>query len=130
MQQPALGQKLAALRKAKNLTQEELVEQSRVSVRTIQRIEAGEVLPRMYTVKILLAALGVSYESFMSQTPQHLETKQNNVPAVSRYTLIIAAVAGAVFLVSETILGAMDIAWFTGDEIGRASCRERVCQYV
>ncbi len=104
MQQPALGKRLTALRKAKNLTQEELVEKSRVSVRTIQRIEAGEVMPRMYTVKILLAALG-----------EEMETQQNNVPNVKRNTLLVAALAGAVFLVSETILGAMDIAWFTGE---------------
>ncbi|MFB2120803.1 helix-turn-helix domain-containing protein [Parapedobacter sp. 2B3] len=104
MQQPALGKRLTALRKAKNLTQEELVEKSRVSVRTIQRIEAGEVMPRMYTVKILLAALG-----------EEMETQQNNVPTVNRNTLLIAALAGAVFLVTETILGAMDVAWFIGD---------------
>lgn len=113
MQQPTLGKRLTALRKAKNLTQEELVEKSRVSVRTIQRIEAGEVLPRVYTVKILLAALGETYESFANQIPQQMETQQNNAPHVNRYTVLIAALAGAVFLVSETILGAMDIAWFT-----------------
>ncbi|GGG99922.1 hypothetical protein GCM10007415_39720 [Parapedobacter pyrenivorans] len=113
MQQPTLGKRLTALRKAKNLTQEELVEKSRVSVRTIQRIEAGEVLPRVYTVKILLAALGETFESFTNQIPQQMETHQNNAPHVNRYTVLIAALAGAVFLVSETILGAMDIAWFT-----------------
>ena len=46
MQQPELGRRLTALRKERTLTQEELVEKSHVSVRTIQRIEAGEVLPR------------------------------------------------------------------------------------
>ncbi len=113
MQQPTLGQRLTALRKAKNLTQEELVEKSRVSVRTIQRIEAGEVQPRVYTVKILLAALGETYESFTNQTPQQMEKQQHNT--TNKSSLIIAALAGAVFLVSETILGAMDIAWFTND---------------
>jgi transcriptional regulator with XRE-family HTH domain len=43
MQQPELGKRLTALRKKRNLTQEELVEKSHVSVRTIQRIESGEV---------------------------------------------------------------------------------------
>jgi predicted transcriptional regulator len=55
MQQREPGRRLTALRK--NLTQEELVEKSHVSLRTIQRIEAGEVLPRMSTVKILLGVL-------------------------------------------------------------------------
>lgn len=60
MQQPALGKKIAKLRKAKGLTQEELVEQCNLSVRTLQRIEAGEVTPRSYTVKLIFAALGHS----------------------------------------------------------------------
>lgn len=115
MQQPALGKRITALRKAKNMTQEELVTQSRVSVRTIQRIEAGEVLPRMYTVKILLAALGETYESFTHQTPQEMKTEQHDLPVVSHYTLLTAAMAGAVFLVADTVLGAMDITWFKGD---------------
>ena len=115
MQQPLLGKRLTDLRKAKNLTQEELVEKSRVSVRTIQRIEAGEVLPRTYTVKILLAALGESYESFTNQTPTQMETQQNTAPTVNRHTLLVAALAGSVYLVTETILGAMDIRWYTNE---------------
>lgn len=115
MQQPELGRRLTALRKERNLTQEELVEKSHVSVRTIQRIENGEVLPRMSTVKILLAALGETYESFSTKPAQIMEAPQSTVPNVHRNTLIIAVLAGAVYLVSQIILGAMDVAWFTGD---------------
>lgn len=57
MKQPELGRKISELRKAKGLTQEELVEKCNIGVRTIQRIEAGEVTPRSYTVKTILAAL-------------------------------------------------------------------------
>lgn len=111
MQQPDLGVLLITLRKKRNLTQEELVEKSHVSVRTIQRIEAGEVLPRLSTVKILLEALGEDYESFL--TKQNMETK--NPLNTQRNTLMTAVVAGAVYLVCQIILGAMDISWFTGD---------------
>jgi transcriptional regulator with XRE-family HTH domain len=113
MQQPELGRRLTALRKERNLTQEELVEKSHVSVRTIQRIEAGEVLPRTITVKILLEALGESYESFSTKQNQVMETPKSILPT-NRNTLLIAVLAGAVYLISEVILGAMDIAWFTG----------------
>jgi transcriptional regulator with XRE-family HTH domain len=58
MQQPNLGKKIAKLRKAKGLTQEELVEKCNLSVRTLQRIEAGEVVPRSYTIKLIFSALG------------------------------------------------------------------------
>jgi transcriptional regulator with XRE-family HTH domain len=115
MQQPELGRRLTALRKERNFTQEELVEKSHVSVRTIQRIESGEVLPRMSTVKILLEALGESYESFSTKQTQVMETQKSILPTTNRNTLLVAALAGAVYLVSEIILGAMDIAWFTGD---------------
>ncbi len=64
MKQPALGQHILALRQQKGLTQEELVAQCNISVRTIQRIEAGEVLPRTYTVKTILSALGEDFEDF------------------------------------------------------------------
>ncbi len=57
MKQPELGLKISELRKSKGLTQEELVEQCNISVRTIQRIEAGEVSPRSYTIKTILSAL-------------------------------------------------------------------------
>ena len=115
MQQPELGKRLTALRKEKNLTQAELVEKSHVSVRTIQRIEAGEVLPRMSTIKILLEALGETYESFSPKPPQIMETQKSILPNINRNTLLVAALAGAVYLVAEIILGALDIAWITSD---------------
>jgi|GEM_PF-829522 len=57
MTQPELGKKIADLRKQKGLTQEELVEKCNVNVRTLQRIESGEVNPRRYTVKLIFEAL-------------------------------------------------------------------------
>lgn len=64
MTQPELGKKIAELRKAKGLTQEELVDLCNISVRTIQRIETGEVTPRSYTVKTILGALGYDLSRF------------------------------------------------------------------
>jgi transcriptional regulator with XRE-family HTH domain len=57
MNQPDLGKKIAELRKAKGLTQEELVEKCNLNVRTLQRIESGEVTPRSYTIKTIFTAL-------------------------------------------------------------------------
>lgn len=57
MNQPELGKKIAELRKAKGFTQEELVEKCNLSVRTLQRIESGEVAPRSYTLKLIFSAL-------------------------------------------------------------------------
>jgi transcriptional regulator with XRE-family HTH domain len=54
------GKKIADLRKAKGLTQEELVEKCNISVRTLQRIESGEGSPRSYTLRIIFDALDYS----------------------------------------------------------------------
>jgi len=67
MKQPELGKKISDLRKSKGLTQEELVELCNISVRTIQRIETGEVTPRSYTVKTILAALDYGFTDIQIQ---------------------------------------------------------------
>lgn len=76
MKQPALGQKLLELRQAKGLTQEELVAQCNISVRTIQRIEAGETTPRMYTVKTILSALDRDLDDLQVDSPLETKVKQ------------------------------------------------------
>ncbi|MFK8060154.1 MAG: helix-turn-helix domain-containing protein [Polaribacter sp.] len=68
MKQPELGQKILALRKQKGFTQEELVEQCNINVRTIQRIEAGDVSPRSYTIKAILEVLGFDYSTIFEKT--------------------------------------------------------------
>ncbi len=67
MKQPDLGKKIAELRKAKGLTQDELVEKCNLNVRTLQRIESGEVTPRSYTIKLIFTALDYNiYDSSKS----------------------------------------------------------------
>ncbi len=58
--------KLKILREQKNITQEELSENSGVSVRTIQRIEAGSD-PKGYTLRILSQTLGIHQQELISQ---------------------------------------------------------------
>ena len=61
MEQPHLGKRISKLRKDKCFTQQELAEQCKVSVRTLQRIENGVVIPRAYTVRAIFAALGCDF---------------------------------------------------------------------
>src|SRR5579863_9589337 len=59
--QPMMGelskQEIAALvkegRSAKGYTQQELADLAKLSLRSVQRIENGEVLPRSYTLRML-----------------------------------------------------------------------------
>lgn len=55
---------LKKIREEKNLTQEELAEKSGISVRTIQRIEAGTD-PKGYTLKTLVATLDISEKDLL-----------------------------------------------------------------
>ena len=68
MKQPELGKKIAELRKAKGLTQEELVSKCKVTVRTLQRIESGLVTPRSYTLKLIFAALDYNIYNLSENT--------------------------------------------------------------
>jgi len=66
LKQPELGKSILALRQKKKITQEELVEICNINVRTLQRIEAGEVTPRDYTIRIILDALDYNFEQVES----------------------------------------------------------------
>lgn len=69
-----LNQTLIAARKQKGLTQEELAEQTGITVRTIQRIESGESVPRSYTLKTIAAALDLSFEALGNNAAPFSET--------------------------------------------------------
>ncbi len=57
-----IGKKVAELRKQKGFSQDGLAYLCKMNVRSIQRIEAGEVQPRPYTLKILSEALDYKLE--------------------------------------------------------------------
>lgn len=61
-------------RLAKGLTQQELADQSGLSLRSVQRIENAEVVPRIHTLKMICTVLNVSYDDLAKDLPQ---TKTN-----------------------------------------------------
>ncbi|MEG0931540.1 helix-turn-helix domain-containing protein, partial [Algoriella sp.] len=63
--------KLKQIREQQSLTQEELAEKSRISVRTIQRIESGSV-PKGYTLKTLATILQISENELL-----HIEEEKS-----------------------------------------------------
>lgn len=70
MKQPHLGKRLADLRQQKNLTQEDLVGKCNINVRTIQRIESGEVTPRPSTLRIIVEALDEKFDDLFNEETQ------------------------------------------------------------
>jgi transcriptional regulator with XRE-family HTH domain len=75
-----LNERISSARKEKGITQEELADLSQVTVRTIQRIEYGESVPRSYTLKAIAKALNLSYERLTAvEARQHpVDLKQQS----------------------------------------------------
>ena len=65
MKQQTLKENLLYQRKLKGYTQGELSELTTVGVRTIQRIEKGEVEPHLQTVKLLANGLGIEVDDLI-----------------------------------------------------------------
>lgn len=68
------GQLIRELRLKKGITQEDLAEKTDISVRTIQRIESGEVDPRAYTLQAIATALEVDFEVLATSEAEAQET--------------------------------------------------------
>ena len=60
------AERILSIRKSKGLSQELLAEQSGVSLRTIQRVEQGETVPRGHTMQALATALNVPLDSLLA----------------------------------------------------------------
>ena len=116
VKQPELGQKIVTLRKTRRLTQEELVEKCNISIRTIQRIESGEVMPRDYTVKTILAALDFDLDQIADEEEaQAHQSILRNTHRSADYLathLKIAFVFGIVYFVLRFLEGAADTTRF------------------
>jgi transcriptional regulator with XRE-family HTH domain len=87
--------RISTIRKSKGVSQEVLAEQSGVSLRTIQRVEQGDTVPRGYTLQALAAALEVPLEAFREE-PELLTVPALPVAAaVAPEPLVAAAPASS-----------------------------------
>lgn len=86
MNQPELGRRISERRNQIGITQKELSESCNVDIRTVQRIESGEVVPRHSTLKLISHFLEYDFQ-------QHTGTDdlQNNV---SKDFLLVSFIAG------------------------------------
>lgn len=65
MKQQTIRENLLYQRKLKGFTQDQLSEKTTVGVRTIQRIEKGEVQPHLQTVKLLAVGLDIEVDDLI-----------------------------------------------------------------
>lgn len=122
IQQPELGRKIADSRKAKGLTQEELAAKCNLDVRTLQRIESANVMPRTYNVRLIFEALEIGYDNSLNSSDmgfkelflRRLEQfkiwfidlfnlKTNTMKKISILTTMLASIAFGVFAISSKV---------------------------
>jgi transcriptional regulator with XRE-family HTH domain len=95
------GKLIKELRIKKGMTQEELADKTEVTSRTIQRIENGEVDPRVYTLQMIAKALEVDYNLFVENEPdEEQEIKQAN----ANNWLALLHISGFIPLIFPTVL--------------------------
>ncbi len=117
MKQPELGRKLLELRKQKGFTQEELVEQCNINVRTIQRIEAGEVMPRSFTLRTILNVLGEDLENLQASKASDFGNINFQEVKFSSFYLKMAWICGLIYFLSGFVEFAVDYVRFYENEL-------------
>ncbi|KAI9432565.1 hypothetical protein F5148DRAFT_1295705 [Russula earlei] len=92
-------------RAAKGYTQQELADLTHISLRSVQRIENGEVQPRLYTIRVLAEhlgfadQLGVPEEVLEEATPVPLPVAKGKYPLNTTQKIILSVgIALVVFL--------------------------------
>lgn len=95
-----IGKKINNLRLLRGWTQKELAERIKVDVRTIQRIEAGDVYPRTYTLRLICEVLNTTFEELSSELSD--ASQKRRLPAL--YWKYMFGWIGAVSLSSLSVV--------------------------
>ena len=85
-------------RLAKGFTQKELSELSNISVRSIQRIENAELVPRSFTLKTLAEILDLPFESFQIKSTVEVP-EQSRKPRINKTQKIILSAGGCFIII-------------------------------
>lgn len=103
-----IGKILLESRKSKGITQEELAESSKVNLRTIQRIENCENLPRGKTLKLICEALEIDHlmllDILKSTERKPIAEDLINLFFLVLINLVIVFIIGYLFIDSEANL--------------------------
>lgn len=99
-------------RLSKGFTQKELSERSNISIRSIQRIENGEIIPRSHTLKTLAGILELSFEEFMkSARKQNITIQENEDVETSSASSSVLNVPQQIILSTGICMVIIFLAW-------------------
>jgi transcriptional regulator with XRE-family HTH domain len=106
-----IGKKISEASKSKGLTQEELAEMSKMNLRTIQRIENNENVPRGKTLNLICEILEINSDEFI------------NIENQSRKEILINIIISGTFLIALNIILMMIIGYMTVDSEANINSR-------
>ncbi len=89
MKSTYLANQVKLLRTAKGYSQEYPAEQTKLSLRTIQRIEGGQTEPHGDTLQRLAACLGVEVTDLLEQQSQPIQQQQAALPENKSYLILL-----------------------------------------
>ncbi len=112
--------KVKTLREAKNLTQTELAEKSGLSLRTIQRIESGNI-PKGFTLKAIAKALEIE--------PENLFSKEENIQIRRAKLINLSALSGLIIPFGGIIFPAI-LTYKTQDSTNRELGKSIICVQI
>lgn len=83
------------LREKMNMTQNELAEKSGLSLRTVQRVEAGNIL-KGFTLKALAQALEISPENLIISSKEQVDIQRAKIINLSALTGLVIPFGGVI----------------------------------
>jgi len=104
MEKPLIGQQIADARKELGITQDELALECNLHIRTIQRIEAGDVKPRLYTLRLLNDVLGTNFGMHKQRTKMEQEVGELRRTFKRRRRIRIVTAFSAIFLMLAVVV--------------------------
>jgi transcriptional regulator with XRE-family HTH domain len=97
MKQPEIGMKINEIRNQRSITQKELSESCNINIRTIQRIESGDVTPRLSTLKLIAKALTCDMSIFNGDHQESTNHLPHRVLLALFFTGIIYFISWSLF---------------------------------
>lgn len=92
-----IGKKISEARKLKGFTQEELAESTKINIRTIQRIEKNENIPRGKTLSSILEVLEIDLEDLQKIENQVRKKNYLNIIADGIFLIILNLVIISIY---------------------------------
>lgn len=84
--------RIKEFREQKGLTQSDLADKTGLSLRTIQRIESGQTIPKGHTLQVLSEFIGLSHTDFKSNSSQITDEQIDQIELINLSALVVIVI--------------------------------------